>query len=468
MWVEELAAQIESETIDGEESSRRLKVWFDEWDIDSGENIISHINKGLKESQFVATILSPEYLSKPFPELEWTHMVARDPTNRSRRLIPILRRSKSLDGNERIDLPAPFLTLKYIDFTDDALYVRKFADLIRRIRGLPPQRGQRRPSLMSRSRTRADSLPTFQPTEDAWEPDQVPDVIIGNLLPVISIPSTICGAPTEFTKRQNVFENTVRPPAFVLRKGQLFTFADLRSSDAPHRSVIDTAKISSEATTDWLLNEDKSKWLQELLNRSLHQHLLKLPLSYDTKERYFFRPSDDDGDRVWTVPGERPRTVAARKTFQADGSTFWVHYGLRAKFRRIGSRFFIELEPNYVFTSDGQNPLGGKAAGKLAIQWTGMQRNVDVLRNVSFWARIIGSGVGRFYIGGSSGILADSTLAVAKLPVGIADDQVRIKSLLEQKVSDLDEAAADLNTAGVDKFVETEQDEEEDESDAAE
>lgn len=464
-WVEDLAAQIESETIDGLVRSRHLKVWFDEWEINSGDNIITHINLGLKNSQFVAVVLSPEYLARPFPELEWTHLVAADPTNKSRRLIPLLLRDKSVDGASRIDLPAPFLALKYIDFRDGPQFVRKFKELIRRIRGLPPERGQRRPSLVSRTSFQPNAIPVFQPTEDAWEPDRVPDVIIGNLLPVLSIPKIISCGPTECKNAKEVVALAPKASGFILRSKAVFTFADLTTPSEPLRAAVDQAKISTQAAHDWLLNDDKSKWLLDLLNRCLERHLFTLPLTKDLKGRYFFKPEKEDADRVWTPTGERPRTVAARKTFVADGSTFWVHYGIRTKFKRIGAKFFIEIDPTYVFTSDGYHPIAGKAAGKLSIQWTGMQRNVDVLRNVSFWARIIARGTGNFLIAtGGNEIMADSSLAVAKMPVGIADDQVRIRSLLEQRVNDLDEAAADLNAAGPDNFVEIETDDEGDEN----
>lgn len=463
-WVEELAAQIESETIDGLEHSRHLKVWFDAWDINSGDNIIGHINRGLKNSQFVAIVLSPEYLERPFPELEWTHLVAADPTNKSRRLIPLLLRDKSLDGAARIDLPAPFLALKYIDFRDATQFARKFRELVRRMRGLPPERGPRRPSLVSRSRTSflPNAIPVFLPTEDAWEPDRVPDVILGNLLPILSIPKVVSCGPTECEKPKDVIAVAPKSSGFILRKKSLFTFANLKAERESLRAAIDQSRIATEAAHDWLLNEDKTKWLLDLLNRCLERHLFTLPLTKDTKGRYFFKPDNDEKDRVWTPTGERPRTVAARKAFITDGTPFWVHYGVRTKVKRIGARFFIEIDPTYVFTSDGYHPLAGKAAGKLSIQWTGMQKNVDVLRNIAFWARIISKGSAKFLIStGGDDIIADSALAIAKLPVGIADDQVRIKSLLEQRVNDLDEAAEDLNSAGIEKIVVIENPEEE-------
>ncbi|MBX9584147.1 MAG: toll/interleukin-1 receptor domain-containing protein, partial [Gemmataceae bacterium] len=46
-WVEKLAEQVESETFDGTPNGRRLRAWFDKWDIDKGENVIVRINDGL-------------------------------------------------------------------------------------------------------------------------------------------------------------------------------------------------------------------------------------------------------------------------------------------------------------------------------------------------------------------------------------------------------------------------------------
>jgi hypothetical protein len=64
-WARNLAAQLESETIDGLPTSRRLKVFFDEWDIDSGENLIKRMNEGLQSSRFVAVVLSPKFMKAP-------------------------------------------------------------------------------------------------------------------------------------------------------------------------------------------------------------------------------------------------------------------------------------------------------------------------------------------------------------------------------------------------------------------
>lgn len=84
--VERLAEQVESETIDGLASGRPLKVFFDKWDIDTGQNFIERLNDGLARSRYVAVVISPEFVMAPWPTFEWTHVITDDPTNKKGRL----------------------------------------------------------------------------------------------------------------------------------------------------------------------------------------------------------------------------------------------------------------------------------------------------------------------------------------------------------------------------------------------
>lgn len=107
-WVLDLAASIESETLDRTPASRKLRVFLDEWDMDVGDNIISKMNEGLKASHFFAVVMSQEFFGSGCPNFEWTHVVSQDPTNAKRRIIPIFLRDASLDGKRRIEFSAPF------------------------------------------------------------------------------------------------------------------------------------------------------------------------------------------------------------------------------------------------------------------------------------------------------------------------------------------------------------------------
>ena len=144
-WVTRLAEQIESETIDGNPASRPLTAFFDKWDIAPGQSLIDRMNDGMQAARHVVPILSPEFLKADWPRFEWKHIVAQDPNNTQGRLIPILFRDRTIDSSERIDLCAPFRDLRYIDFRKPGEFKRSFAELIRRVRNLPQERGRRMP-----------------------------------------------------------------------------------------------------------------------------------------------------------------------------------------------------------------------------------------------------------------------------------------------------------------------------------
>ena len=102
-WVRTLAEQLESETIDGNSQSRKLRVFFDKWDIEPGQSLIDRMNQGMKAARHVVTILSPEFLQADWPRFEWKNMVAQDPNNTQGIIIPLLLRDMSRDGKQRID-----------------------------------------------------------------------------------------------------------------------------------------------------------------------------------------------------------------------------------------------------------------------------------------------------------------------------------------------------------------------------
>src|SRR5689334_18062483 len=82
-WVRDLATRLESETVD----ARPLRVFFDEWDIAPGENILARIEDGLRRSQFIAVALSPSLVRAAWPTLEWQTQVYDDPTGKRGRII---------------------------------------------------------------------------------------------------------------------------------------------------------------------------------------------------------------------------------------------------------------------------------------------------------------------------------------------------------------------------------------------
>lgn len=443
-WVQRLAEQLESETIDGGKTSRRLRAFLDRWDMGPGASLIDSMNTGMAAARHIVTVLTPEFLEADWPRFEWKHIVAADPNNQSGRLIPLLYRDLGLDGKTRINLPAPFRDLKYIDFRRSSDFRTSFTELVRKIRNMPPERGRRLAPI-------AISAPALVPrpseSECAWVPDQVAECLFGNMLVVRNLPSSVWSAETIFREqtKPKIWEAVPDCHPFILREGKLYTFADLSENGEPLRNVVHCNSVKPEARNDWFLNVDRERWLVALLNTCLASALRKRRIRTDGKGRFYFVPTADGEDRTWNMPIGKSRTVAKRIQSKLGDSEFWVHHGARLHFRLLGQRVVLMIVPLYLFTENGFTTIGGKTAGKLSHMWMGKQQNADIFRDVLFWSYVLHNARQCAQIAtGSTPIELDPVPAATRMNVGIANDRVDFRTLLNFRASELEEAAADI------------------------
>jgi hypothetical protein len=136
-WVRRLASRIEGEEWQG----RRLKVFFDEWDIQPGENVPIALEKALGASRKIGFVISPEAVESAWVEMERAIAVAFDPSGRHGRFIPLLLRGADHD------LPPLVLPLRYIDFRDANYFEERLRELICAIREEPLPRMTRTPDV---------------------------------------------------------------------------------------------------------------------------------------------------------------------------------------------------------------------------------------------------------------------------------------------------------------------------------
>ena len=67
-----------------------LRVWFDEWIIQPGDDIYLTIIHGLDASRTLILCISPNALASDWVGLERSTVLFRDPSNQGRRFIPFL------------------------------------------------------------------------------------------------------------------------------------------------------------------------------------------------------------------------------------------------------------------------------------------------------------------------------------------------------------------------------------------
>ncbi|MBC8504227.1 MAG: toll/interleukin-1 receptor domain-containing protein [Chloroflexi bacterium] len=85
-----------------------LRIWFDDWIVQTGDDIILEIEKGLEKSRILVLVMTDNAFGSDWVSLERNTSLFRDPTNHQRRFIPLLL--------TECEIPAVLRRYKYIDF----------------------------------------------------------------------------------------------------------------------------------------------------------------------------------------------------------------------------------------------------------------------------------------------------------------------------------------------------------------
>ncbi len=419
-WTEMLAERLERETVNG----RPLEVFLDKWDIDYGENILQRIEEGLRQSRFLAVVLSPAFTRGDWPRSEWQTQVHSDPAGQLARILPLLRHKKDPNTGELIDIPLPLRLLRRFDFTTDSVFEPSFADLVRRRRGERPLRGRSDgPTLSGRGAVLSSAAP-----------EEHEEVVLSNLLAVHRYPTALWSDETTATQKPEVwqaYKGSV--PPFALLNGRLYSFHSPDDPASPFRRFLTGRTPQRERPADWLSDPDRARVLVGLCNSALKEHCYQLGIRTVKDEwppRFYCPVIRDSRTFRWSKKA-RLRTLA-KMAKKPNGESFGVHYAARMRFLTLGRDLFILVEPGWLFTSNGIAPLTGKIVTRLATQWGGRERNAAVLRNVLMWSVLLGQGKPEIAIdlGGGERLELKTVPAYAETRYGLPSDAIRLEQML--------------------------------------
>jgi hypothetical protein len=435
-WVEMLARCIEAEPY----RDRNLAVVFDKWDFPKGGNIVVDIERFIDSARFVGVVVSRAMLQGEWPTLERSIAVWSDVSGAQGRVIPLLR--------ENVTLPATLRVRNWIDFRNDDRFEESFAELIRYLRGEPTPRG--RGSLLPK-------LPLISPSHapapilltSSIGADRIAERLVSNLYRVTAVPQKIYYAATKIREKKDIQEYSEDPPPFILREGNLYTFADLNTSEE-FGAVLKNrnAEALSDNFSDWFSDPEYSRRAIELLNVCLKKHAWKRWLRFDSsKGSYFLSPRNGKPKRIaWRIGGRtRWREVTTehtRREKQADGSLKdmpfgWRHQAIRASFMFVLNSLLLKLEPTYLLTrDDGKTPRTSKWVGPVLSHWTNQERNGQILRSLRFWSLVLAKAKELRIETGESSICVDLAPISGTLDFGIASDQMNFDALMEAEMED--------------------------------
>jgi hypothetical protein len=391
-WTEFLAEKLEARSV----NNRGIKVFFDKWDIDYGFNILSRIDEGLRESRYVALVLSPAMVRAPWPTVEWQSQVMDDPTGKSGRILPLLVKRTDNQGSPII-LPFVLKPLKRFDFSDPKRFDLEFEELVRRISDLPPARGNRirtvRRGLGSEIAVRSELRQEM--------PETINESLASNLLLVTSLPDRLFSDKTDARKLPDVWSVLKgSTPPFFLFSERLYSFVPHDAKDNPFRPLLKGNNPQTHDTKQWMDAGEGTKQVIGLLNSGLKEHCYALrfwkakkpnsSVATSGSPRPYFPPlHDDKTPRKFTWGSGRPRTLAMRKPGKGGNDPFCVHMAAKMRFIHLHPRLFLLVEPTWMFTTDGVRPVAGKEMGVFSTMWGGRERNAAVLRNVLMWGLLL-------------------------------------------------------------------------------
>ena len=220
--------------------------------------------------------------------------------------------------------------------------------------------------------------------------------LYSNLLVIKRGPKSISCAPTQVENFSKVRAATSGfLPPFTIANGYLYTLADLVHEKCPLRDFCDTKEVRSIPTEDWASDEKTRREYVFLLNQLLGGHLRRCGLKYnrDFQRNYFPRQNDtetvfrEDWYNVRTARSAPARIVA--RYYEYGLSKFWRHLAVNLSFRQLGTSWFLQVVPKYLFTEDGETPCPKELVGPYTTGIKAVERNLHLLNHVFFWADVL-------------------------------------------------------------------------------
>ncbi len=185
-----------------------------------------------------------------------------------------------------------------------------------------------------------------------------------NLLEITRLPQLIYWAKTELREQKVLFEelkkNVQYPPReWLLFNKFVYSVHDLR--DIPWTSVCQIESVDWIETLEWAFTDvpEKRRLFVWLLNECLRSFAGKIGMRYSKEdEALFFKKTPDLSRRVKRYRSRQQhavRDVFREYRSERDPSKLFCyrHVGFEPRFRFFDDRWCLEINPTYLFTSDG-------------------------------------------------------------------------------------------------------------------
>jgi hypothetical protein len=226
----------------------------------------------------------------------------------------------------------------------------------------------------------------------------VTGTVYSTLLPVVQMPRFVYGVPCPSTEERELSGRLGRlrhgeMAPFILRGGMLLVFQNLEPANNPFRAFVNGSRGERFSLDEWWDDPDKSRWLADLLNRSLNKLTGRRDLLLDREHhRYYFAPTEAGRERkVRYKPlnqAQSERKVVwqpiSKKTGKSHG--YWYHRAVSMRFLRLAKgKWALSLRPELRLTIDGVTLARARRLSGRVTHKRSRLFNYDLLGEVQFW-----------------------------------------------------------------------------------
>lgn len=219
-----------------------------------------------------------------------------------------------------------------------------------------------------------------------------------NLLPIIKLPERIYKAPTPLrpTSATTPEEIALIPP-YKLSKGKdrILSLVNLKDAQIAALVGCDETTATFEPLEHFLSWPGGRSIFRDLFYEHLRRKCFSLGMAYDDNHHRFYFAPENGGARVRTYRAFK-RTATRKLAYPyADKKTgdvrFWAHHAVRLSLIQLDQYFYVEVEPGYAFTQDGQQFMASEDIGPLTTRRKSGERNQNVFNHLIFWSEILAS-----------------------------------------------------------------------------
>jgi hypothetical protein len=268
----------------------------------------------------------------------------------------------------------------------------------------------------------------------------ISEEIFSNLLPIIELPNKIYGFTSDYNQKQ-IFDLLKGSfiPSFYVAENKVWTFSDILDETNPLIKVCNNKdSICVIQAQNWLLDENKKKWYVSLIKKAIKNHCRHLGLILDKKDKYYFPPKEDLNtnlcDRIIKYNAFKrkgTRKVAYQYIDNKGIKRFWVHHAVTLDIRSFGGRWYLKIEPGYIFTHDGINFIASDKIGRLNTKRKAREWNNAVLNHLIFWRETLSNNKQNIIIPlGKQKLVINKNYESGLANFGIMKDKTRMDSLV--------------------------------------